>query len=390
MFTMNKMIKPVSLLAIPFLLFLSSCGDEKKSQNQAGNQVLDYKTLSISPRKVVLETNYPATIEGEQDVEIRPKVDGFIERIYIDEGATVKKGQILFAINAPQYTQEVNTGQAAINIAEANVKAAQMDVDKIRPLVEKNIISKYELESAEYNLQSKKAQLSQAKATLSNASTNLSYTRITSPVNGVVGSLPFKIGSLVNSTTTLTTVSNISRVYAYFSVNEKQLLELTISSKNSMQDQLSSLPPVSLLLANNSLFDQQGKIEATGGAINSATGSIRVRATFPNPNKTVRSGSSGVVVIPLTIDDAIVIPQKVTYEIQGKRFVYLVNSDSTVSSHPISVMDNHEGNFYVVTEGLKKGDKIAMEGLSTLRDGTLIKPKEVSNIDSVYQGLNQK
>lgn len=387
---MNKMIKPLSLLALSFLLFLSSCSDEKKTQSQADIRVLDYKTLSISPRTVVLHSNYPATIEGEQDVEIRPKVDGFIEQIYVDEGATVKKGQILFKINAPQYAQEVNTGQAAINIAEASVNAARMDVDKIRPLVEKNIISKYELESAEYNLQAMQAQLAQAKATLSNASTNLSYTRITSPVNGVVGSLPFKIGSLVNSTTTLTTVSDISKVYAYFSINEKQLLEITSASKKSMQAELASLPHVSLLLANNSLFDQQGKIEATSGAINRTTGSIRVRATFPNPNNTVRSGSSGVVVIPLTIDSAIAIPQKVTYEIQGKKFVYLVNQDSTVSSQAIKVMDNNDGNFYVVTEGLKIGDKIAMEGLSTLRDGTVIKAKEISNVDSVYQGLNQK
>lgn len=383
------MIKSLSIAALPFLLLISSCGD-KKEDRQSGPQVLDYKVITLSPQTKVLETKYPTTIEGEQDVEIRPKVDGFIERIYVDEGAKIRKGQALFKINAPQYEQEVRTGKAAVSIAEADVAASQMEVDKVKPLVEKNIISKYELESTEFNLQAKKAVLAQAKASLSNANTNLSYTTIKSPVTGTIGLLPFKIGSLVssNSTMPLTTVSNISKIYAYFSINEKQLLELSSTSK-TMQAGLASLPSVSLLLANGNKYDRAGEIEATSGSINTATGSMRVRATFPNPENLIRSGSSGVVVIPLKIDSAIVIPQKVTYEIQGKKFVYVVNQDSTVSSQAIKVMDNHDGHFYVVTEGLKKGDKIAMEGLSTLRDGASIKPKEIQNVDSVYQDITQ-
>lgn len=389
-FNMNRSIKLLSIITASILLVLTSCNRERKNSNASGDQVLDYKAVTLSTQTAILKSNYPATIEGEQNIEIRPKIDGFIEAIYVDEGAVVKQGQRLFKINAPQYEQEVRTGKAAIEIAQASVNSARMDVDKVRPLVEKGIISKYELESAEFNLQAKEAQLAQAKATLANANTNLGYTLITSPINGVVGTLPYKIGSLVNSNTPLplTTVSNIANIYAYFSINEKQLLEFSNNSGKSFQAELSSLPPVSLLLADGSLFSHQGKIEATSGAINTATGSIRVRATFPNPDNIVRSGSSGVVVIPLTIDSAIIIPQKVTYEIQGTKFVYVVGEDNTVSSRAIKVMDNNDGHFYVVTEGLTKGDKIVLEGLATLRDGVTIKPVFITNTDSLYQGLN--
>lgn len=388
---MNKTIKFLSILTVPVILLFTSCGNTQNTDNSE-EQILDYKVITLTTQTATLQSNYPATIEGEQNIEIRPKVDGFIEAIYVDEGAVVKQGQRLFKINAPQYEQEVRTSQAAIKIAEANVNSAQMDVDKVRPLVEKNIISKYELESAEFNLQSRQAQLAQAKATLVNATTNLNYTLISSPVSGVVGTLPYKIGSLVNSNTPLplTTVSNISNIYAYFSLNEKQLLEFSKDSGNPLQKNLSSLPPASLILANGSLFSHTGRVDATSGAINTATGSIRVRATFPNPESTVRSGSSGVVVIPLTVDSAIVIPQKVTYEIQGAKFVYVVGEGNTVESRAIKVMDNNDGQFYVVTEGLSKGEKIALEGLSTLRDGVVIKPVEVTNTDSLYKGIDQR
>lgn len=389
---MYKRINILSTFTVLILFSLAACNQKKEGTAARDEQVLDYKTLTLFTQNATLENKYPATIEGRQNIEIRPKVDGFIEAIYVDEGTFVKKGQALFKINAPQYEQEVRTSKAAIEIAEANVLSAQMDVDKIRPLVEKDIISKYELESAEFNLQSRKAQLAQAKATLANASVNLGYTTITSPVDGVVGTLPYKIGSLVNSGTPmpLTIVSDISSVFAYFSLNEKQLLEFSKRSGRSLQTELSSLPPVSLILANGILYSQKGKVDATSGAINTATGSIRIRATYPNPNNVIRSGSSGVVVIPLTIESAIVIPQKITYEIQGKKFVYVVDEDNTVASRAISVMDNHDGHFYVVTDGLSEGEQVVLEGLATLRDGATIKPVLVSNTDSLYQDLNHK
>lgn len=384
---MNKKFIPLSLLIFPAITALVSCGGSDTKTAVAAPAAKDYQVITISPRSTTLNIDYPATIEGQQNVEIRPKIDGYVEKIYVDEGATVKQGQLLFQIRAPQYEQEVRTAQANIKIAQANVNAAQMEVNKVRPLVEKNIISKYELQSAEYTLQSNQAALAQAQATLSNARTNLGYTTVTSPVNGVIGTLPYKIGSLVSSTTTLplTTVSNISNIYAYFSINEKQALAFETTTKGLTKEQRAkSIPPVTLVLANGSEFSEKGRIETASGLINIETGSVRIRATFPNPNYMIRSGSSGMVRIPVTIDTAMMVPQKSTYEIQGKKFVYLVSDSSTVKSVEIKIRPDSDGQFFVVEEGLKAGDKIVLEGVASLRENMAIKPKPVS-ADSVFK-----
>ncbi|GEO03879.1 hemolysin D [Adhaeribacter aerolatus] len=375
------------LLPVIFLfLFLAACGgDNEKTNAPPTNAVKDYPVLKISPHSITLNSDYPATIEGQQDIQIRPMIDGYLGRIHVDEGATVKKGQVLFTINAPQYEQEVRTAQANVKIAQANVNAAQMEVNKVRPLVEKNIISQFELESAQFTLQARQAALAQANAALVNARTNMSYTRVTSPVNGIVGSFPYKIGSLVSSNTPepLTTVSNIGNIYAYFSINEKQALEFSRNTKGATtQERLATTPPVSLVLANGTVYPEKGRIETTSGSINTETGSVRVRATFPNPGSYIRSGSSGSVRIPITLDSAIVIPQKATYEIQGKKFVYLVGDSNTVRSQEVAVMENDDGRNFVVEEGLQIGNKIILEGVATLREGAPIRPRTV-NADSV-------
>lgn len=382
------MMKSKYLFTLPILIFLfSACGNEKDrgGQPRGAGQVKDYPVLTVTPVTTTLYSDYPAVIEGQENVEIRPKIDGYIDRIYVDEGSVVKKGQLMFKISAPQYEEEVRTALANIKIAEAKVNAAQMDVNKVKPLVEKNIISEYELQAAEYTLQSNQAALAQAKAMLANARTNLGYTSVTSPVNGVVGAIPFKIGSLVSSNTAqpLTTVSNIKNIYAYFSINEKQMLEFNTETGGGTNDKLKSLPPVSLILANGNIFSHQGKIETATGLINTETGSVRVRAVFPNPDRVIRSGGTGSVRIPSTVKNAILVPQKSTYEIQGKKFVYEVGDSATVKSVEIKIRDNSDGLFYVVENGLKAGDKIVLEGVAGLREGMKIDPRTV-NADSVY------
>lgn len=381
-------------ISVAFLLSCNGKNQEKTTtllNTVQANNAKNYQVLTIVPQTTTLYTDFPATIEGEQNVEIRPKIDGYMEKIYVDEGSAVKKGQLLFKISAPQYEEDVRTAQANIKIAVADVNAAEMNVNKVRPLVEKNIISKYELESAQFTLQAKKAALAQAKATLANAKTNLGYTSVTSPVNGVVGTIPYKMGSLVSSNTQepLTTVSNISNIYAYFSVNEKQALEFSENTKGgTTAARLASLPPVQLILADGSLFPQKGRIETASGLINTQTGSVRVRATFPNPHNMIRSGSSGAVRIPSKVDSAILIPQKATYEIQGKKFAYKLSDSLTASSVEIKIMNNSGGQFFVVTDGLKPGDKIVLEGVATLREGEKIKSVQV-NEDSLYRQLIQ-
>ncbi|RZK92506.1 MAG: efflux RND transporter periplasmic adaptor subunit [Pedobacter sp.] len=375
-------------------MLLASCGnndEQKKAAAAAAAGPQAYPVFTVNAQTTELNSDYPATIEGIQNIDIRPKVDGFIQKIFVDEGSVVKKGQLLFTIMAPQYEQEVRTARAAISSAEADVNAAQLQVNKTRPLVEKDIISKYDLDAAQLTLQSRKAALAQARATLVNAQVNLGYTKITSPVDGVVGSLPFRTGSLVSSSSTepLTTVSNTSKVYAYFSLNEKQLLDFSKTYKGStLAQQMKNIPAVSLVLADGNVYAQNGKIESINGQINTATGSASLRATFPNPISLLKSGASASVRIPQKVENAILVPQKSTIDLQGKKFVYVLGDSSKIISTEIQIMDLAKDKFYVVTKGLKAGDKIVLEGFQSLKDGAKIKPEEQS-ADSVYADINK-
>lgn len=381
-------------LILSLSIALASCGgkDEKAAQAAAAAAAPQlYPVFEVSNQSTTLDSEYPATIEGIQNVDIRPKVDGFIANIFVDEGAVVKKGQLLFTINAPQYEQAVRTAAASISSAEADVNAAQLQVNKTKPLVDKDIISKYELDAAQLTLQSKRAALAQTKASLVNAKVNLGYTRITSPVDGVVGTLPFKAGSLVSGSSTmpLTTISNTSKVYAYFSLNEKQLLDFSNTYKGkNLAAQMKNIPAVSLTLADGSTYAAKGKIESINGQINTGTGSASLRATFPNPNSILKNGSSAMVTIPQNVDNVILIPQKSTTDLQGKKFVYVLGDSAKVINTPIEVMEITKGKFFVVTKGLKAGDKVVLEGFQSLRDNTKIKPQQL-NADSVYAEIKK-
>ncbi len=386
---MNKLFTSTLGIAFSIPILLSSCGNNKASAPAADpNQVKDYQVITIEPQIAEMHSDFPATIEGQQTVEIRPRVDGYIEHIYVEEGAVVAKGQRLFKINGDLFEQQVRSAAANVKIAQANVNSAEMQVNKVRPLVEKDIISKYELQTAQYNLQSMQAALAQAKAQLSNAKTNLSYTYVTSPANGVIGGIPYKVGALVSSNIAqpLTTVANVSKMYAYFSMNEKQLLDFSRNTEGAtLQAKLKKLPQVELVLSDGSVYNEKGRIETASGLINTQTGSSNFKATFSNPLGLLRSGSTGKIRIPATVNNALMVPQKSTYEIQGKRFVYVVEADS-VKSIPIDVNPSAAGQSFVVKGGLKAGDKIVIEGIAGLREGAKIKPVVVK-ADSVFKSL---
>jgi membrane fusion protein (multidrug efflux system) len=370
---------------------LASCGNqtEKSAQATAANQVKEYRILELQPRDATLYTDYPASIQGQQNIEIRPRVDGYVERIYVDEGAVVKRGQLLFKINAPQYEQEVRTASASIKSAEAAVNESQLAVNKVRPLVEKDIVSKFELESAQYTYQTRVAALAQARAALANARTNLGYTSVVSPVDGVVGSIPFRLGSLVSGSNAepLTTVSSIGNVFAYFAFNEKLLLQFTNDNSGAtFAERIRRLPDVSLILADGRLYSEKGRIQTVNGLINSATGSVNVRARFPNPNGVIRSGNSAMVRIPTTVKKGLLIPQSATFELQDKRFAVVLGANNKTRNAAIQVLENTAGKFFVVEEGLKAGDKIVLEGVASLEDGSQIKPIAVKS-GSVYADL---
>ncbi|GAA4441799.1 efflux RND transporter periplasmic adaptor subunit [Ravibacter arvi] len=341
--------------------------------------------MTVATDSATLLTDYPAQLRGEEDIEIRPKIDGYIESTYVIEGAVVRKGQALFKIRNPQYEQEVISATAAISSAEADVAAARLQVAKAKPLVEQEIISKFELESAELGLKARQAALEQAKAKLINAKINVGYTNLTSPVNGVVGDLPYKLGSYVNSTTSqpLTVISNIGKVYAYFSVNEKLLLEFARTTQGtSLQQKLKELPPVTLILPDGTEYTSKGQIETISGQVSTQTGSYNIRAGFPNAAGLLRSGNSATIRMYARENDVILIPQKTTYDIQGKKFVYVIEKDSTLSPNEVTVRAVPGGQDFIVDKGLKAGQTILLEGVGILGPGTKIAPNMVSR-DSI-------
>ena len=362
----------VSVAAVLFLcLSLNSCG---KQDQQRGQQIKELAVITLSGADVELSSSYPAVIKGKQDIEIRPQVSGFITRLAVDEGSVVKKGQTLFIIDPVQYEEAANAARATVQVAKANVATAELTAQNKRELAKNNIIGAYELQMAENSLLSSKAVLAQANAQLISAEKNLSYTRVSSPSDGVVGSIPFRVGSLVSPSiaTPLTTVSDISEMYAYFSMTERQLLGYT-STGTSSKDILNTMPAVKLKLIDGNLYADSGKVETMSGVIDQATGSVSIRARFPNKNHILRSGGTGTVVIPAKMANCIVVPQKATFEIQDKRFVYVVDEQSTIKSTPIEIFTLDDGKNFVVTSGLKAGDKIVVEGISSLKDGMQIK-----------------
>ena len=376
-------------------LIAVSCTDQPKG-GQQGNagKVKEYPVIAVKTQSTRLFKDYPTKLQGQQTVEIRSKIAGYIERILVDEGAFVKKGQILFRLNADDIQATVRSAAAMVKVAEADVKIAEVNVEKTKPLVEKNIISKYDLESVEATQKSKEAQLAQAKANLENAKANLQYTLITSPAEGTIGNFPFRVGSLVSSSTTepLTTVSNTLNMYAYFSFNEKEFLTLTkgLEGKNQ-QEKFGKLPQVSLVLADNSIYSEPGRIETASGLINSETGAVNVRASFPNTQGLLRSGGSGTVRIPQLIDSVIIIPQKTSYELQGKHFVFVVGAGNKVRNTEIEVLEGNLKDSYVVTSGLNVGDQVVLEGIASLRNDTEIKPKlaDIGNLSENMSPANQ-
>jgi membrane fusion protein (multidrug efflux system) len=345
-----------------------------------------YKTADVYSGPATMYYSYPATIQGEQDIDIRPKVDGFIEKIFVKEGAMVKKGQPLFKLKNLQYDAALRSAEASVKIAEADVQTAEMNVEKVKPLVDQKIISDYELKSDEYTLNSKNASLASAKADLLTAQVNEGYTLLTSPADGVISTIPYKVGSLITSASTnpLTTVYNTKSIYAYFSLSEKQLLEFlkTVKGK-TLKDKLATMADVSLVLADGTEYAVKGRITTVSGLISTETGSARFRADFENPIGLIRSGNSATIKIPVNLDTAILIPQIATYDLQGKKFVYAVSDKDSTLNTPVQLSDNTIGNLYVVQSGLKTGDKIVIEGVANLKPGMAIKPIP-ANTDTLY------
>lgn len=359
------------IMSMALLLALVSCG-EQKGMPEASNE---YAVVTVQATDAELETSYPATIKGLEDIEIRPKVSGFITKLCVDEGDFVRKGQPLFLLERVQFEAAVRAAEASVNVIKANIKTQELNLENKRMLHGKGIISNFDLQSAENQLESLKAQLAQAQAGLTDARNNLSYCTVTSPVAGVVGSIPYRLGSLVSASTAqpLTTVSNITTMYAYFSMTEKQMLALT-REQGGITAAMDRMPAVKLQLADGTEYALSGTVSAISGVIDAGTGAVQMRATFANPERLLRSGGTGSILVPIKSEGCILVPQKATFDIQNKKFVYVVGGDNKVSSREIEVLVQNDGQNYIVVGGLKAGERIVVEGVNQLKAGNVIKP----------------
>jgi len=355
----------ILLLAASSLL-LASCGGGGGRPTFGDNE---YPVVEVGTSSAAMQTTYPATIKGVQDVQISPKVSGFITKILVREGQSVSAGQQLFEIDNVTYQAQVRQAQAAVNTAKTQVNTAKLTYDNSKQLHDNKVIGDYELQTAQNTYEQAKAGLAQAEAVLANAKEALSFCYVKSPASGVVGTLPYKVGTLVSAQNVLTTVSNNSTMEVYFSVNEKTALDMSKSGNG-----LSAMPAVKLQLADGSMYEHEGKVTKMSGVIDAATGTVQLIAVFPNPQRLLKSGGSGNIVIPHDNNAAIVIPQGSVTEVQNKKFVYTVNDSNKVQYTEITVDPQNDGNSYIVTSGLKVGDKYVTNGITKLSDQMQIVP----------------
>ena len=356
-----------------FLLFaaiaamLTSCGGQ---QGKMGDN--EFAVRTIETQSTELQTSYPATIRGVQDVEIRPMVSGFITKMYVKEGQSVKKGQVLFEINKVTYEAAARQAKAAVNSAEAQLNTSKLTYENNQKLFANNVIGTYELQSSKNAYENAQAALAQARANYASAKQNLDYCYVTSPANGVVGDLPYRVGALVSASSAqpLTTVSDINTMQVYFSMTEKDVLDMT-KTKGGLHAAISEYPAVKLQLADGTTYNHDGKVAAVSGVIDQSTGSVSMRADFPNPEHLLKSGGSGSIVVPHTSSAAIVIPQDAVAQVQDRYFVYILGKDNKVK---VTVNPNNDGKNYIIESGLKVGDKIVVSGITTLKDGMQITP----------------
>lgn len=363
---------------------LVACSGDKSAQQGVGGNEFAVQTIATSSAD--LSTKYPTTIKGVQDIEIRPKVSGNITRQLVDEGDFVHAGQVLFVIDPTQYQAAVDQAQAAVKVAKASVATQKLTVQNKKALLDRQIISQYDYDVAVNTLALYEAQLSQAEAGLHSAKDQLSFCSVRATSTGVIGDIPYRVGSLVSPSIAepLTTVSNLDKMYAYFSMTEKQFLQLT-REKGSSEAARLSLPDVTLILADGTVYGELGKVTSFSGVIDPTTGSLQMRATFANPNSLLRSGATGVLQFPVRQENAIVIPQKASYAIQDKRFVYVVGKDNKVQNTEITVLEQNDGTNFVVTSGLKVGDRLVVEGVNKLKNGMEIKPITVAQSEAQRQ-----
>jgi membrane fusion protein (multidrug efflux system) len=346
-------------------ILLISCSDKTVK-----NEEQTYLVVNPIIKDTTYEREYAATINSFQNVEIRSKVKGFVEDIYLDEGQKVKKGQILFTLNSKEYEQHVYKAEAAIQSTLAELRASEIEVENTKKLFDKNIVSKSELDLITTKVNINKAKVNEARVAKEQAILHVEFTKIKAPFDGIINRIPNKKGSLIDEGALLTTISNNESVFAYFSVSEIDYLDYVQSkSKNNT---------VTLSLANNSIYPYKGTIETTETEFNKETGNIAFRAKFSNPERLLKEGGTGKILVKKLYKNAIIIPQKSTFEVQGNIYVYLVDKNNKAYSKKINPI-NRLSNYFVLDKDLTKEDKIIYEGIQSIKTGDKVNFKLIKN-----------
>lgn len=374
-----------SLTTAAVLLFatviLYSCGSSSGAPANSYQQApVVLPVLPVNSVDATVHQEYSASLQGSQDVEIRAQVDGYLDRIFVDEGAYVRKGQPLFHITDRPFVEQLNNAKAGLAAAQAALSNAEINYNKLKPLVESNIISPVQLRSAQTTYDAAKASVEQARAQVQNAEINLGYTTVKAPVEGYVGRIPHKTGSLVGMGTAeaLTVISEIKEVYAYFSMSENDYLQFQQQFPGkTFEEKIKQMPAVQLVLADGSIYPHAGKVQLIAGQFDNSVGAISFRAAFQNPDRLLRSGNTGKLRIPMQLKEMIVVPQEATFAVQDKIFVFHVSDSNKVASVPIRVSGKTPA-YYFVESGVKSGDRIVYSGIGTLQDGMVIVPEAIS------------
>jgi membrane fusion protein, multidrug efflux system len=368
------------------LISLLSCHSSETQGGYAAPPPPTLPVISVSERPFTTYREYTATLEGSNDIEIRPQVNGYIEKIFVDEGAFVRKGQPLFKVNDQPYQEALNNAYATLAVAKANQSSAKIEMDKLEPLVQNQVISPIQLRTAKAAYDATTAYVAQANAQIGNAKINIGYSLIKAPVDGYIGRIHVKTGSLVGVSVVdpLTNISEVRDVRAYFSVSETAFLRFKDEYPGkTIADKIQRLPPVELILSDNTVYPQKGKVEIVAGQFTSGMGAIPFRASFPNPNGVLRSGGTGRVRISISLPSGLVIPQDATYELQDKVFVFVLEDSNKVKSTAVQI-GGRSGNYYLIDNGLKAGEKIVYSGVDKLNDGAVINPVPMS-LDSLMK-----
>lgn len=388
LYSIRKSILGLILAAITLTNY--GCGHAAATDMQGAAAAPSLPVIQVAAKSTVLYKEFPTSLEGRVTIEVRPQVSGYLTHIYVDEGAFVQKGQPLFSVDGRAYTEQVQESNALLAAAKANAQKALMEVERLTPLVEAKVIAPIQLQTAKQEYAAAKAREAQAEASLGSAKVSLGYTTISAPVSGYIGHIPYKLGSLVSQSSALplTVLSDASEMYAYFSMSESAFIAFQNEHPGKgIEDKIAQLPPVELVLADNSVFPHKGRLSLVEGQFDKTVGAITLRAVFPNPDGALRSGNTGRLRFPEVMDRTLIIPQESTFEIQDKVFVFALDSSNQVSSKPVSV-SGKTAHYYFIGKGLTAGDRIVYTGTANLHDGMKVDPVKFP-MDSLLQARQQ-